>query len=78
VRATFAEVWAALDDKERAIGHYRAAFDLPDAGIDLHALEHLASLEIRWGSELCKTGDDENRKRGGNICRRALSGCNGC
>jgi CHAT domain/Lecithin:cholesterol acyltransferase len=52
VREKFAVAWAELDDKARAIDHYRAALVQADAKSSLHGLEQLANLEIRYGAEL--------------------------
>ncbi|MGE4560270.1 MAG: CHAT domain-containing protein, partial [Desulfobulbus sp.] len=52
VREKLAVAWAEMGERERAIGHYRAALSFEDAGLSLHALEQLANLEIRHGSEL--------------------------
>ncbi|PWB47082.1 MAG: hypothetical protein C3F18_12250 [Nitrosomonadales bacterium] len=52
VREKLASVWSELGESDRAIGHYRAALALEDAGISLKALEQLANLEIRYGARL--------------------------
>jgi hypothetical protein len=70
VREKLAVAWAELGDQERAIGHYRAALSFEDADLSLHALEHLASLEIHHGADLLESKDtdkkkeDEQRKKG--------------
>jgi hypothetical protein len=60
VREKLASVWADLGNSERAIGHYRAALLMEDAGSSLKALEQLANLEIRYGASL-RTGKDEEK-----------------
>jgi len=64
VREALAVAWAELNDKERAIGHYRAALSLEDAGLSLHGLEQLANLEIREGSTLLSDKDKDKQQQG--------------
>ena len=53
-----------MGDRERAIGHYRAALSFEDAGLSLHALEQLANLEIRHGADLLQyKGKDAKKTR---------------
>ena len=62
VREKLAVAWAELGDKERAIGHYRAALSFEDADLSLHALEQLANLEIRHGAILLECKDTDKKK----------------
>lgn len=55
--------WAQLGDMERAIGHYRAALAMKDAGLSLKALEQLANLEIRHGAKLLEARDDRKKPK---------------
>ncbi|SHO49033.1 CHAT domain-containing protein [Desulfopila aestuarii] len=64
VREALAVAWAELNDRERAIGHYRAALSLEDAGLSLHGLEQLANLEIREGSTLLGDKDTNIQQKG--------------
>lgn len=50
-------VWAALDNKEKAIAHYRAA-QAGEGTVSLELLEQLGNLEVRHGAALC----DEARR----------------
>ena len=61
VREKLAVAWAELGDKERAIGHYRAALSFEDADLSLHALEQLANLEIRHGATLLEYKDTDEK-----------------
>lgn len=63
VREKFASAWAKLDDKERAIAHYRAALALEDAGLSLKAVEQLANLESRYGAKLLAAGEDRKKPK---------------
>ena len=49
-----ASTWAEFGDRERAIGCYRRALAMEDAGLSLKALEQLANLEIRHGADLLR------------------------
>ncbi len=64
VREGLAMAWAELDDRKRAIGHYRAALVFEDAGLSLHALEQLANLEIRQGAKLLESKSADEQKSG--------------
>lgn len=64
VRQALAVAWAELKDWERAIGHYRAALSLEDAGLSLHALEQLANLEIRQGAILLTDKSKDRQQKG--------------
>lgn len=55
--------WAQLGDMERAIGHYRAALAMKDAGVSLKALEQLANLEIRHGAKLLESTEDKKKPK---------------
>ncbi len=50
VRESLGAVWADLDEKGRAIEHYRAALQA-DGSMGLPAAEQLANIEIRLGEE---------------------------
>lgn len=56
IRSALARVWAALDDKPRAIEHYRAAL-LLEGSMDLKAVEQLANFEIRLGESQAQQPD---------------------
>ncbi len=64
VRVGLAVAWAELNEKERAISHYRAALNLSDGGLSLHDVEQLANLEIRQGSILSEDKETKNLKKG--------------
>ncbi len=64
VRERLAAAWAELDDKERAIDHYRAALAFEDAGLSLHGLEQLANLEIRHGAHLMASKSEKKQQQG--------------
>ena len=63
-REGLARAWAELGEMERAIGHYRAALGMEDAGFSLKALEQLANLEIRHGAHLSSAADAGKRAAG--------------
>jgi hypothetical protein len=76
VREKLASAWAALGDSERAIGYYRAALALEDAGFSLKALEQLANLEIRHGAKSFVAKDDKKREAGANYMDQGLKRLN--
>lgn len=64
VHEKLAEAWASLDDKARAIGHYRDALAMENGGASLKALERLASLEIDLGADLLEARDKHGHAAG--------------
>ncbi len=76
VREKLASAWAELDDKERAIGHYRAALAFEDAELSLHALEQLANLEIRQGARLLESKDNTKHDKGERYMKEGLDRLN--
>ena len=64
VREGLAVAWSELNNRERAISHYRAALNFEDAGLSLHALEQLANLEIRQGATLLTEKDKDKQQQG--------------
>lgn len=67
IRERLGAAWAELGRKDRAIGHFRAALLLEDAGFSLHALEQLANLEIRHGAELMASNEKRNQTEGNDF-----------
>ncbi len=76
VREQLASAWAELGDKERAIGHYRAALAMEDAGCSLKALEQLADLEIGYGAGLLAAKEGKTRRKGRRYMREGWSRLN--
>ncbi|MDP2961117.1 MAG: CHAT domain-containing protein [Sulfurimicrobium sp.] len=76
VREKLASAWAELGDSDRAIGHYRAALAMEDAGFSLKALEQLANLEVRHGTRLLAAKDDKKREAGANYMDQGLKRLN--
>lgn len=72
VREKLASAWAELGDTDRAIGLYRAALALEDAGISLKALEQLANLEIRYGARMLVAKDARKREAGASYMDQGL------
>ncbi len=64
IREKLASAWAELGETERAIGHYRAALEMEDAGSSLKAFEQLANLEIRYGEKLVASKDKARQDTG--------------
>lgn len=73
VREKLACAWAELGDMERAIGHYRTALSMEDAGVSLHSLEQLANLESRHGARLLLAGKPGQVKRGEQYMKSGLA-----
>ena len=76
VREGLAAAWAELNEKERAISHYRAALGFEDAGLSLHALEQLANLEIRQGAKLLQSKKKQDQKNGDAYMQTGLERLN--
>lgn len=76
VREKLASAWAELGDTDRAIGHYRAALAMEDAGFSLKSLEQLANLEIRQGARLLAAKDDKKHEAGAGYMKEGLARLN--
>lgn len=76
VREKLASAWAELGDTDRAIGHYRAALAMEDAGFSLKSLEQLANLEIRQGARLLSAKDDRKHEAGAGYMKEGLARLN--
>jgi triacylglycerol esterase/lipase EstA (alpha/beta hydrolase family)/tetratricopeptide (TPR) repeat protein len=64
VQEKLAEAWAALGEMAQAIGHYRMALTMEDAGANLKALERLANLEVRHGAKLYEAKEADKHAAG--------------
>lgn len=76
VREKLAGAWTQFGELDRAIGHYRAALALEDAGLSLKALEQLANLEIRHGARLLADKQENKHKAGADFMKQGLKRLN--